>query len=130
VIGSLRGVILDRVARAGQAAEVLLEVGGVGYRVLVPSGSLGQVGLPGSPAFLHVHTHVREDAIVLYGFPSREERVCFEALIGAHGVGPAVALAEPGPPSGDGRRRSQVGDTGALPAAQQHHGAGPGPPTA
>jgi Holliday junction DNA helicase RuvA len=40
-----------------------------------------------------VHTHVREDAIVLYGFPSRAERACFEALIGAHGVGPAVALA-------------------------------------
>ena len=43
--------------------------------------------------FVHIHTHVREDAIVLYGFPSREERACFEALIGAHGVGPAVALA-------------------------------------
>jgi Holliday junction DNA helicase RuvA len=86
-------VILDRVARAAQAAEVLLEVGGVGYRVLVPSGSLAQIGPPGSPAFLHVHTHVREDALILYGFPSREERVCFEALLGAHGVGPAVALA-------------------------------------
>ncbi len=68
-------------------------MGGVGYRVLVPSGALGQIGWPGSPAFLHVHTHVREDAIILYGFPSRDERACFEALIGAHGVGPAVALA-------------------------------------
>jgi Holliday junction DNA helicase RuvA len=93
MIGSLRGVVLDRVGRSGQIAEVLLEVGGVGYRVLVPSGALGQIGQPGSPAFLHVHTHVREDAIVLYGFPSRDERACFEALIGAHGIGPAVALA-------------------------------------
>ena len=93
MIGSLRGVVLDRVARPGQAGEVLLEVGGVGYRVLVPAGSLGQIGTPGNPAFLHIHTHVREDALLLYGFPSREERVCFEALIGAHGVGPAVALA-------------------------------------
>ncbi len=93
MIGSLRGMVLDRVGRSGQTAEVLLEVGGVGYRVLVPSGALGQIGLPGNPAFLHVHTHVREDAIVLYGFPSRDERACFEALIGAHGVGPAVALA-------------------------------------
>jgi Holliday junction DNA helicase RuvA len=93
MIGSLRGVVLDRQARPGQATEVLLEVGGVGYRVQVPSGSLGRIGRPGSPAFLHVHTHVREDALVLYGFPTREERVCFEALIGAHGVGPAVALA-------------------------------------
>jgi holliday junction DNA helicase RuvA len=93
MIGSLRGVVLDRVGRTGQVAEILLEVGGVGYRVLVPAGALGRIGLPGSPAFLHVHTHVREDAIVLYGFPSRDERMCFEVLIGAHGVGPAVALA-------------------------------------
>jgi holliday junction DNA helicase RuvA len=93
MIGSLRGVVLDRAAGTGQAAEVLLEVGGVGYRVSVPSAALGQIGLPGSPAFLHIHTHVRDDAIVLYGFPSRAERTCFEALIGAHGVGPAVALA-------------------------------------
>jgi Holliday junction DNA helicase RuvA len=93
LIGSLRGIVLDRVAKAGQSAEVLVEVGGVGYRVLVPAGAIGQLGPPGSPTFLHVHTHVREDAIVLYGFPTRGERACFELLIGAHGVGPAVALA-------------------------------------
>jgi Holliday junction DNA helicase RuvA len=93
MIGSLRGVILDRVPRANHSAEVLVETGGIGYRVMVPAGALGQIGPPGSPTFLHVHTHVREDAIVLYGFPTRTERDCFEALIGAHGVGPAVALA-------------------------------------
>jgi Holliday junction DNA helicase RuvA len=93
MIGSLRGVVLDRVARSGSVADVLLEVGGVGYRVTVPSAVLAQMSLPGGPAFLHVHTHVREDAIVLYGFATREQRACFEALIGAHGVGPAVALA-------------------------------------
>jgi Holliday junction DNA helicase RuvA len=93
MIGSLRGTLLDRVTRAGQSAEVILEVGGVGYRVVVPSGAVSQLGPPGSAAFLHVHTHVREDAIVLYGFPTREERSCFEELIGAHGVGPAVALS-------------------------------------
>jgi Holliday junction DNA helicase RuvA len=43
--------------------------------------------------FLHVHTHVREDAIVLYGFTTAEERRCFEALLSAHGVGPSLALA-------------------------------------
>jgi Holliday junction DNA helicase RuvA len=86
-------VVLDRTARPGQAAEVLLEVAGVGYRVLVPSASASQIGSPGSPVFLHIHTHVREDALLLYGFLTRDERVCFEALIGAHGVGPAVALA-------------------------------------
>lgn len=93
MIGSLRGVLLELAARTDHAAEVLLEVGGVGYRLLVPTSAVAVLGEPGGPAFLHVHTHVREDALVLYGFPTREERGCFEALIGAHGVGPAVALA-------------------------------------
>ena len=50
------------------------------------------LGELGSPVFLHIHTHVREDALVLYGFPSADERVAFEALIATHGIGPAVAL--------------------------------------
>ncbi|HET9078521.1 MAG TPA: Holliday junction branch migration protein RuvA [Acidimicrobiales bacterium] len=93
MIGSLRGSLLDRRPRATGGAEVLVEVGGVGYRTVVPTGPAAGLGPLGSTVFLHVHTHVREDAIVLFGFPSREERVCFEALIGAHGVGPSVALA-------------------------------------
>lgn len=93
MIGSLRGILLDRVALSGQAGEVAVEVGGVGYRVQMPIGIMSQLGPVGSPVFLHIHTHVREDALVLYGFASRDERSCFEALIGAHGVGPAVALA-------------------------------------
>jgi Holliday junction DNA helicase RuvA len=88
VIGSLRGIVLDRLP----PAEVLLEVGGVGYRVTVTPGVLA-AGTPGQRLFLHVHTHVREDAIVLYGFPAADERRCFEALLGAHGVGPALAMA-------------------------------------
>jgi Holliday junction DNA helicase RuvA len=92
VIGSLRGVLLDRGGRPDQSGEILVEVGGVGYRVVVPGGSLARVGELGSPVFVHVHTHVREDALVLYGFATRDERTCFEALIGAHGVGPVVAL--------------------------------------
>jgi Holliday junction DNA helicase RuvA len=88
VIGSLRGILLDRSPKG----EVLVEVGGVGYRVLVPASAHGVLGELGSPVFLHVHTHVREDAIVLYGFPSADERASFEALLGTHGVGPAVAL--------------------------------------
>jgi Holliday junction DNA helicase RuvA len=93
VIGSLRGVILDRATRGDHSGEVLLEVGGVGYRVIVPGSTLARIGELGGPAFVHVHTHVREDAIILYGFATRDERASFEALIGAHGVGPAVALA-------------------------------------
>ena len=90
MIGSLRGRLLESHPRQGGGLEMLVEVGGVGYRTVVPAG--GPQARPGESIFLHVHTHVREDAIVLYGFPTREERVCFEALIGAHGVGPAVAL--------------------------------------
>jgi Holliday junction DNA helicase RuvA len=93
VIGSLRGLVLDRVLRGDHQVELLVEAGGVGYRVMVPAGSAARAGELGGQAFLHVHTHVREDAILLYGFPSREERECFEVLLGAHGVGPAVALA-------------------------------------
>ena len=94
MIGSLRGSLLDRQpARTGPGAEITIEVAGVGYRVVVAAGSLGTLAELGGPVFVHVHTHVREDAITLYGFPSRDERQVFEALLGAPGVGPAVALA-------------------------------------
>jgi holliday junction DNA helicase RuvA len=94
MIGSLRGVLLDRVLRSEHpSGEALIEVGGVGYRVHLPASALARLGDLGAPVFVHVHTHVREDAIILYGFPTRDERRCFESLIAAHGVGPAVALA-------------------------------------
>jgi Holliday junction DNA helicase RuvA len=89
VIGSLRGTVLERLP--GSPSEVLLEVGGVGYRVAVTPAVLATAEL-GAGLFLHVHTHVREDALVLYGFATRDERMCFDALLGAHGVGPALAL--------------------------------------
>lgn len=88
MIGSLRGILLDRAAKG----DVLVEVGGVGYRVQVPTSAHATLGELGSPVFLHVHTHVREDALVLYGFPTADERLAFEALIATHGIGPAVAL--------------------------------------
>jgi len=89
MIGSLRGSLA---ARTGPT-EVVLEVGGVGYRVAVTTGTAATLGPSGSEVFFHVHTHVREDAIVLYGFVHDDERRCFEALLGAHGVGPSLALA-------------------------------------
>lgn len=89
MIGSLRGILLDRSAKG----DVLVEVAGVGYRVQVPTSAHRVLGELGSPVFLHVHTHVREDALVLYGFSTADERVAFEALLGTHGIGPAVALA-------------------------------------
>ena len=89
MIGSLRGTLLDRPS----TGEVIVEVQGVGYRVSAPTPVLAGLGGPGTEVFLHVHTHVREDAIVLYGFAHADERRCFEALLGAHGVGPSLALA-------------------------------------
>jgi holliday junction DNA helicase RuvA len=88
MIGSVRGTVLERTA----TGEVLVEVGGVGYRCLVPLSAL-PAAAPGQPAFLMTHLHVREDAMTLYGFPTRDERDTFETLIGANGVGPKLALA-------------------------------------
>jgi Holliday junction DNA helicase RuvA len=88
VIGSVRGSVVERTA----TGEVLVEVGGVGYRVHVPASALPTLH-PGDAAFLFTHLHVREDAMLLYGFPTRDERDTFEALIGTTGVGPKLALA-------------------------------------
>lgn len=87
MIGSVRGTVLERDA----SGEALVEVGGVGYRVLVPLGAIATLE-PGAPAFLFTHLHARDDAMTLYGFPSREERDTFEVLLGAAGVGPTLAL--------------------------------------
>ena len=89
MIGSLRCILLDR----SLDGDVLIEVAGVGYRVTVAPTASPAVGEIGDDVFLWVHHHIREDAQTLYGFATREERVCFEALLGAHGVGPALALA-------------------------------------
>jgi Holliday junction DNA helicase RuvA len=89
VIGSLRGVLADR----GPRGHVLVEVAGVGYRLTVTASTAQALGGVGTPAHLLVHHLIREDSQALYGFASRGERDCFEALIGAHGVGPALALA-------------------------------------
>lgn len=88
MIGSLRGELLDRTD-----AELLVEVNGLGYRVLVTPATVGAVGEVGATVFLHVHHHRREDAETLYGFTSIEERRVFETLIGTHGVGPSLGLA-------------------------------------
>jgi len=88
MIGSVRGTVIER----STCGEALVEVGGVGYRVNVPLRVIPTLD-PGGNAFLFTHLHVREDAMVLYGFPSRDERDTFETLIAATGVGPKLALA-------------------------------------
>ena len=67
-------------------------MGGVGYRVLVPVSTFCRLGDQGSPAQLLIHTHVREDQLVLYGFATASELELFEKLISVSGVGPKVAL--------------------------------------
>lgn len=88
MIGSLRGTVLER----GLDGTVLLEVGGVGYHVVVSTRTLPELE-PTTSTFLHVHHHIREDGQTLYGFASREERATFQTLIATHGVGPALAMA-------------------------------------
>ena len=89
MIGSLRGTLLDR----SITGEVLVEVQGVGYRVQSGPVTAARLGDLQSEIFVWIHHHVREDADTLYGFVSKGERDAFEALLGAHGVGPALALA-------------------------------------
>ena len=88
MIGSLRGTVLER----GLDGTVLLEVGGVGYHVVVSSRTLPELE-PTTTAFLHIHHHIREDGQTLYGFLDRTERATFQTLIATHGVGPALAIA-------------------------------------
>lgn len=89
MIGSLRGILLDR----SLAGEILIEVNGVGYRVQAGPATSARLGDVGGEVFAWIHHHVREDADTLYGFASKDERDAFEALLGAHGVGPALAMA-------------------------------------
>jgi len=88
MIGSLRGIVLERFA----PSTVLVEVGGVGYLCSVTSATFAELE-PTVKTFLHVHHHIREDAQTLYGFTSRVERDTFNVLIATHGIGPAMAMA-------------------------------------
>jgi Holliday junction DNA helicase RuvA len=87
VIASLRGLVLER--RPGQ---VVLD-GGVGYALQVTSSASRMAVADGDEITLVTHLHVREDAMVLFGFASSEERELFELLLGVSGVGPRAALA-------------------------------------
>ncbi|HXI01754.1 MAG TPA: Holliday junction branch migration protein RuvA, partial [Candidatus Saccharimonadales bacterium] len=88
MIGSLTGRLVEK-----SPAEILVEASGVGYRVSVPLTTYGKLPAAGETVTLSIHTHVREDAISLYGFGSRRERNLFERLIRVPGVGPRLGLA-------------------------------------
>lgn len=87
MIGSLRGLLAHRTDE-----QILVEVGGVGYRILVSPATALSVGDLREEVYVHIHHNIREDSQALYGFCTRDERDCFESLLGAHGVGPALAL--------------------------------------
>ena len=87
MIGFLRGRLVVK-----GTGEALVDVGGVGYRVSMPVRSLGELPAVGEEVVVHTHLHVREDALALYGFGTREERDLFESLIGATGIGPKLAV--------------------------------------
>jgi holliday junction DNA helicase RuvA len=87
MIGSLRGKLVEK-----RPNQVLIEVGGVGYQVQIPLSTFTGLGPLGGQAALLVYTHVREDALALYGFLTAREKQCFELLISASGVGPSLAL--------------------------------------
>jgi Holliday junction DNA helicase RuvA len=89
MIARLRGTLVHRSARG----EVVLDVGGVGYRIAVSPSTAVTHGSIGNDVVVHTHLHVREDALTLYGFATADARDCFETLLGAHGVGPGLALA-------------------------------------
>jgi len=88
VIAYLRGRILEK-----QPNRIIVDVNGVGYDVAVPLSTFYGLGEPGGEVVLRIHTHVREDALLLYGFASPLEQQLFERLIGVSGIGPKVALA-------------------------------------
>jgi Holliday junction DNA helicase RuvA len=87
MIGLLRGRLLDK-----RPNQVILDVGGVGYLVAIPLSTFATLGELHADVTLLIHTHVREDALALYGFLSAREKHLFELLLGASGVGPTLAL--------------------------------------
>jgi Holliday junction DNA helicase RuvA len=86
MIARLSGTLVRR-----RPGEVVVETGGVGYRVHVSLATYAALPAEGERCSLFVHTHVREDALALYGFASEREQAVFELLISASGVGPRLA---------------------------------------
>lgn len=88
MIGHLRGRLLEK-----HPNRVIVDVNGVGYDVHVPLSTFYEMAEPGEEIALRIHTHVREDALLLYGFATLLELQIFERLISVSGIGPKLALA-------------------------------------
>ena len=87
MIAHLRGVLLEK-----HPNQAVVDVGGVGYDVTIPISTFSALPEQGEEVKIRVHTHVREDAIALFGFLSAEEKTTFEKLIGVSGIGPKLAI--------------------------------------
>ena len=88
MIAHLSGTLLEK-----QLQRLIVDVGGVGYDVLVPLSTMYVIGDPGSPVVIRIYTHVREDTLQLYGFATVLEQTLFERLISVSGIGPKLALS-------------------------------------
>jgi Holliday junction DNA helicase RuvA len=88
MIALLRGVLLEK-----HPNQAIVDVGGVGYDVSIPVSTYSHLPEAGSEVRLRIHTHVREDALALYGFLSQDEKALFEKLISVTGIGPKMAMA-------------------------------------
>ena len=88
MIAHLVGTLLEK-----HVQRLVVDVGGVGYDVQVPLSTFYAVGEPGARVTLRIHTHVREDALQLFGFVTALELTLFQRLIAVSGIGPKVALA-------------------------------------
>ena len=87
MIAHLRGTLLEK-----HPNQVIVDVGGVGYDVTVPISTFSALPNAGSEVNLRIHTHVREDALSLYGFLTADEKTLFEKLIGVSGIGPKLGI--------------------------------------
>jgi Holliday junction DNA helicase RuvA len=110
VIARLEGVLAEK-----SPELVALDVHGVGYEVRVPLSTFFELPDEGKTVRLHIHTHVREDALQLYGFGTETERALFRLLIATSGVGPKLALAIlSGLPTGKLVASLRAGDLASL----------------
>jgi len=82
MIALLSGILIEK-----SITQCVVDVRGVGYRVVVPLITFYELPEVGQPVVIHIHTHVREDAVNLYGFHSREERAVFQLMISVSGIG-------------------------------------------
>jgi Holliday junction DNA helicase RuvA len=87
MIAALRGVLIEK-----HPNQAVVETGGVGYDVTIPVSTFTHLPDAGAEVRLRIHTHVREDALALYGFLTQDEKALFERLIGVSGIGPKLAV--------------------------------------